>query len=55
MGFVLVHVTKVLYGARETTISRDRWLVVVTLLFYAHYEYVLSVTCTCLLPFLAHL
>jgi hypothetical protein len=30
MGFVLVPVTKVLYGARETAISRDRWLVVVT-------------------------
>jgi hypothetical protein len=25
-----VHVTKVLYGARETTISHDRWLVMVT-------------------------
>jgi hypothetical protein len=25
-----VHVTNVLYGTRETTISRDRWLVVVT-------------------------
>jgi hypothetical protein len=30
MGFVLVPITKVLCGSRETTISRDRWLVVVT-------------------------
>jgi hypothetical protein len=30
MGSVLVPVTKVPYGPRETAISRDRWLVVVT-------------------------
>jgi hypothetical protein len=30
MDFVLVPVTKVLCGAKETTISCDRWLVVVT-------------------------
>jgi hypothetical protein len=29
MGFVLVPVTKVLYGAREIAISRDRWPVLV--------------------------
>jgi hypothetical protein len=29
-GFVLVPVTKVLCGAREIVISRDQWLVVVT-------------------------
>jgi hypothetical protein len=55
MGFVLVLVTNVLCGARETVISRDRWLVVVTVAFYARYEYVLSVTGIYLLPFLAHL
>jgi hypothetical protein len=55
MSFVLVPVTKVLYGARETVVSRDRWLVVVTVVFYARYEYVLSVTGICPLPFLAHL
>jgi uncharacterized membrane protein len=37
MGFVLVPVTKVLCGVGETTISRDRWLVVVTIVvFLAH-------------------
>jgi hypothetical protein len=30
MGFVLVPVTNVLCGARETAISCDRWLVVAT-------------------------
>jgi hypothetical protein len=30
MGFALVHVTKVPCGPRKTAISRDRWLVLVT-------------------------
>jgi hypothetical protein len=33
-GFVLVPVTKVPCGPRETTISRDRWLVVVTVVVW---------------------
>jgi hypothetical protein len=30
MGFALVPVTKIPYGPRKIAISRDRWLVVVT-------------------------
>jgi hypothetical protein len=33
-GFALVPVTKVPYGPRETAISRDRWLVVVTVIVW---------------------
>jgi hypothetical protein len=55
MGFVSVPITKVLCGARETAISHDRWLVVVTVVVYARYEYVLSVTGICPLPLLAYL
>jgi hypothetical protein len=51
----LVPVTKVPGGPRKTVISRDRWLVVVTSLFNARYEYVLSVTGIFPLPFLAYL